>query len=51
MVYILRIIHVSGSTDQYRCQVKVAVDEAKAEHDILKAFAEGADAGDFGAPP
>ncbi len=32
-------------------QVKVAVDEAKAEHDILKVFAEGADASEFGAPP
>jgi hypothetical protein len=32
-------------------QVKVAVDEALAEHDMLKAFAEGADAGEFGAPP
>jgi len=32
-------------------QVKVAVDEAKAEHDILKVFAEGADAGEFGAAP
>jgi len=32
-------------------EVKVAVDEALAEHDMLKAFAEGADAGEFGAPP
>eukprot|EP00292_Cryptomonas_paramecium_P023542 CAMPEP_0113676722 /NCGR_PEP_ID=MMETSP0038_2-20120614/8818_1 /TAXON_ID=2898 /ORGANISM="Cryptomonas paramecium" /LENGTH=144 /DNA_ID=CAMNT_0000593817 /DNA_START=73 /DNA_END=507 /DNA_ORIENTATION=+ /assembly_acc=CAM_ASM_000170 len=32
-------------------EVKVAVDEAKAEHDILKVFAEGADAGEFGAAP
>lgn len=26
------------------CQVKVAVDEAKNEHEILQTFAEGADA-------
>ena len=32
-------------------EVKTAIDEGKNEHDILKVFAEGADASEFGAPP